>query len=141
MCPGKEPVLAMEPQNLGWFCCVICSVLQDLTPPPGLINSGSAGNSLSSPSMALDVSKSTLPRTPAVGRDVLVYWEHWELLGLMPEWSVKSGTWYLCKWELRTVRKSLVVLLKLHLDQHQETVPEQPHHHGGDAGWQRGHQQ
>lgn len=71
--------------------------------------------------MALDVSKSTLPRTPAVGRDVLVYWEHWELLGLMPEWSVKSGTWYLCKRKLRTVRKSLVVLLKLHLDQHQET--------------------
>lgn len=47
-------------------------LFHDLTPAPELINSDSAGNSLSSPKMALDVSKRTLPRTPAEGRDVLV---------------------------------------------------------------------
>lgn len=61
--------------------------------------------------MALDVSKRTLPscvcRTPVVGGDVLVYWEHWELLGLVAEWPVDLGARYLCKWKFRTVRNSL----------------------------------
>lgn len=91
---------------------------------PELINPDSAGNSLSSPRMALDVSKRTLPscvcRTPVVGGDVLVYWEHWELLGLVAEWPVNLGARYLCKWKSRTVRNSLVFLLELHLNQHQE---------------------
>lgn len=67
--------------------------------------------------MALNVSKRTLPRTPAEGRDVLLYWEHWELLGLVPEWPVNLGTRYLCKWKVKIVRKSL----KLHFNQHQKT--------------------
>lgn len=70
------------------------------------------------------MSKRTLPscvcRTPVVGGDVLVYWEHWELLGLVAEWPVNLGARYLCKWKFRTVRNSLVFLLELHLNQHQE---------------------
>lgn len=113
--------MPLGPRFWGGFAVGGCSVLQDLTPASGLINPNGAGNSLSSPRMGLDGSKKILPRTPAVGRDVLVYWEHWELLGLMPEWSVNLGTWYLCKWKFRTVRKSLGFLLKLPLNQHQET--------------------
>ena len=42
------------------------------------------------------------------------------LLGLMREHSFNLGTWYRGKWKFRTVRNSLIFLLKLHLNHHQK---------------------
>lgn len=79
MCPGKEPFLALGAPDFGMALLWVAALLQNLVPAPEQINPDNAGNSLISPRMALDVSKRILPRAPAVGRDVLVYWENWEL--------------------------------------------------------------
>lgn len=148
MCPAKGAFPRLGAADFGvplQWVAALGSVAPGSDPfAPELINPDSAGNSLSSPRMALDVSKRTLPscicRTPVVGGDVLVYWEHWELLA---EWPVNLGTWYLCKWKFRTVRNSLVFIGIAFKSASGDAspVPVQPHHHERDAGWQRGHQQ
>lgn len=129
VCPGKEPFLALGLQILGWLCCgslLWAALLQNLVPAPEQINPDDAGNNLSSPRMALDVSKRTLPRkkefaaSPAVGRDVL------GALG-----ALRGHARAVCQFrdlvslqmEVQDCQEKPVCfffLLKLHLNQHQE---------------------